>query len=148
MLYHNRQRMKRLDEIPKTNIFEVPEGYFDRLALEIQAKTETISPSTTQAGWNWALRLRYALPVVLLVIGSIIILRPKAVQDTEQLLASIPTEHLIAYLHESEIAEAELLEAINFDDKDVDSLNVHVHNQYAIDDLEMTEIKSVLENEL
>jgi len=145
MLNHNNE-MKKLEEIPKKNIFEVPDGYFDQLALKIQAKTETISPS--KAGSGWTLALRYALPLLLLVIGSIIVLKPKAVQDTEQLLAAIPTEHLVAYLHESEIAEAELLEAINFDDKDVDSLNVHVHNQYATDDLEMNEIKSVLENEL
>jgi hypothetical protein len=139
--------MKKLDEIPKKNIFDVPDGYFDQLALKIQSKTETISPlKRTISGWSFA--LRYALPVVLLVIGAIIVLKPKAVQDTEQLLASIPTEHLVAYLHESEISEAELLEAINFDDNDVDSLNMHVHTQYAIDDLDMKEIKSVLENEL
>lgn len=139
--------MKKLEEIPKKNVFEVPDGYFDQLALKIQAKTETISPAKrTISGWSFA--LRYALPVVLLTIGGIVVLKPKAVQDTEQMLASIPTEHLIEYLHESEIAEAELLEAINFDDKDVDSLNVHVHDQYATDDLEMKEVKSVLENEL
>jgi hypothetical protein len=125
----------------------VPNGYFDQLALKIQAKTETISPAKKTIS-GWSLALRYALPLVLLLIGSIIVLQPKAVQDTEQLLASIPTEHLIAYLHESEIGEAELLEAINFDDKDLDSLNVHVHKQYAIDELDMDEIKSVLENEL
>ena len=139
--------MKKLDEIPKKNIFEVPDGYFDQLALKIQARTETISPAKKTIS-SWSFVLRYALPVVLLVIGGIIVLKPKAVQDTEQILASIPTEHLIEYLHESEIAEAELLEAINFDDTDVDSLNVHVHTQYATDDLDMKEIKSVLENEL
>lgn len=139
--------MKKLDEIPKKNIFEVPDGYFDQLALKIQAKTETITPAKrTISGWSFA--LRYALPLVLLVIGGIIVLKPKAVQDTEQLLASIPTEHLIDYLHESEIAEMELLEAINFDEKDVDSLNMHIHTQYATDDLDMKEVKSVLENEL
>ena len=139
--------MKKLEEIPKKNVFEVPDGYFDQLALKIQAKTETISPAK-RTSFSWTFALRYAVPVVLLAIGSIIVLRPKAVQDTEELLASIPTEHLIAYLHESEIGEAELLEAINFDDKDLDSLNVHVHTQYAIDELDMDEIKSVLENEL
>jgi len=146
MLNHNSE-MKKLDEIPKKNIFEVPDDYFDQLALKIQAKTEITSPARrTISGWSFA--LRYALPVVLLVIGAVIVLKPKAVQDTEQLLASIPTEHLVAYLHESEIGEAELLEAINFDDSDVDSLNMHVHTQYATDDLEVIEIKSVLENEL
>lgn len=138
--------MKKLDDIPKKNIFEVPDGYFDQLALKIQAKTEAISPSKAIPVWSFT--WKYALPIVVLVVGGIIVLRPKAVQDTEQLLASIPTEHLVTYLHESEIGEAELLEAINFDDKDVDSLNMHVHTQYAIDELDMDEIKSVLENEL
>ena len=139
--------MKKLEEIPKKNVFAVPDGYFDQLALKIQASTETISPVKKTVP-SWGLMLRYAVPIFLLAIGSIVVLRPKAMQDTEELLASIPTEHLIAYLSESEIGEAELLEAINFDDKDLDSLNVHVHTPYAINDIEVDEIKSVLENEL
>jgi hypothetical protein len=145
MLDHNNQ-MKRWDEISKKNIFEVPEGYFDKLALNIQAKTEKISPQKSISSWSFT--FRYALPVALLIVGIIIVLRPRAVQDTEQILASIPSEHLIAYLSESDMSEHELLEAINFDEKDADSLNVRMHNQYLPNELNEDEFKRVLENEL
>lgn len=145
MLNHNEQ-MKRLDEIPKKNIFEVPDGYFDQLALKIQSRTAEVTPVRSIKGWSFA--LRYALPAVLLLIGAIFVLRPRSVQDTDQLLASIPTEHLVAYLNESDLNEQELLEAINFDHTDADSLNLRVQEEYLFGESDVKEYESVLENEL
>lgn len=145
MLNHNEQ-MQRLEEIPKKNIFEVPDGYFDQLALKIQSKTAEAAPVRASIGWNFA--LRYALPAALLVIVAIFVLKPKSVQDTDRLLASIPTEHLVAYLNESDLNEQELLEAINFDHTDADSLNLRVQEEYQFGESDVKEFESVLENEL
>ena len=138
--------MKKLDDIPKKNIYEVPDGYFDQLALKIQARTEIISP--TRSVNRWALALRYAVPAVVIAVALLFIFKPKSIQDTEQLLASIPTEHLVAYLDASDISEQELLEIIKFDDTDADSLSVQVQEEYLLNDFDETEYKSVLENEL
>ena len=146
MLNHNERNMKKLDDIPKKNIYEVPDGYFDQLALNIQARTELISPVKSVSGWSLA--LRYALPVVIVVVALVFIFRPKSIQDTEQLLASIPTEHLVIYLDESDISEQDLLEIIKFDDSDADSLNVRIQDEYLLNDFDESEYKSVLENEL
>src|ERR1043165_9759542 len=100
--------MKKLDDIPKKNIYEVPEGYFDQLALKIQARTEVISP--TRPVNRWALALRYALPIVVIAVALVFIFKPKSAQNTEQLLASIPSEHLVAYLDDSDVSEQDLLE--------------------------------------
>jgi hypothetical protein len=138
--------MKKLDDIPKKSIYEVPDGYFDQLALKIQSRTEVISPVRSLS--QWGLAWRYAAPAVIVVVALLFIFRPKSLQDTEQLLASIPTEHLIAYLDESDINEQDLLEAIKLDDSYADSLNVQIQDEYFQNEFEENEYKSVLENEL
>ncbi|MBI3481734.1 MAG: hypothetical protein HY015_01935 [Bacteroidetes bacterium] len=138
--------MKKLDEIPKKNVFEVPDGYFDRLALKIQSRTEELSPVKSIPTWNLA--LRYVLPIVLIAVALIFIFKPKATQDTEHLLASVSSEQLVEYLNESDITEQDLLEAINFDDVDADSLSVQVQDEFMKNGFDVNEYKSVLENEL
>jgi len=139
--------MKKLDDIPKKNIFEVPEKYFDEMALNIQAKTEKLSKRETFSAWSFT--FRYALPVVVLLIGSVYVLKPKEVeQDTEAILSSIPSEHLVDFLHESNATEAELLEAINLNENDADSLNRHFHFNKMQDGFDMDEFEEILESEL
>jgi hypothetical protein len=141
--------MKKLDDIPKENIFEVPEGYFDRLPLRIQARIEQSSaPKTRLAFPAWRLTFRYAVPVAAVILVAMFFLMPKQVKNTEDLLAEIASEHLIAYLHESDITESDLLEILKFDETDADSLNLHVGSQFIIKGIDIMELKSELENEL
>src|SRR5579859_2351679 len=137
--------MKKLDDIPKNNIFEVPEGYFDRLPMKIQARLE--KPGRTASASVWRFSLRYALPVVVVVFTSVYFLRPKSLEP-EELLAGIADEHLIAFLDESEVSENELLEVANFEAWDADSLNQHLRSPLLGDidsDNKGEEFKSVLE---
>ncbi len=90
--------------------------------------------------------MRYALPVFIVGFALFYFLRPKAHQ-TEELLAEVSNEHLIAYLSESEINENDLLEIANFNESDADSLSLHLHNTL-LGDFDVNEFKSVLENEL
>ena len=136
--------MKKLDEIPKKNVFEVPDGYFDRLPMKILARLET--PAQTPSISIWNLVFRYALPSVIAVFALVYFLRPKS-YEPEDLLAGIASEHLIAYLHDSDINESDLLEAANFDEADADSLNVQLNN-ILLGDSEVNEFERVLENEL
>lgn len=136
--------MKKLDEIPKKSIFEVPEGYFDRLPMKIQARLEAPSERPSVSVWNLA--LRYALPSVIAVFALVYFLRPKS-HDPEELLAGISSEHLIAYLNDSDISENDLLEAAHFDEADADSLSLQLNNTL-LGDTEGNEFELVLENEL
>jgi len=61
--------MKKLDEIPKKNIFEVPDDYFDRLPMKIQARLE--KPAQTQSGSVWNVAFRYALPSLVAVFALV-----------------------------------------------------------------------------
>jgi len=136
--------MKKLEDIPKKNIFEVPEGYFDRLPMNIQAKVETAGETHSLPVWNLA--LRYALPIAIVAIAMVYYFKPTSYQ-TEELLAEVSNEHLVAYLSESEINEHDLLEIVNFNDSDADSLSQHL-NDTLLGDFDVNEFKGVLENEL
>jgi hypothetical protein len=136
--------MKKLDDIPKKNIFEAPEGYFDQLPMKVLARIETTKPSRSVPVWN--LSVRYAMPVLIVGFALIYFLAPK-VQQTEELLASVSNEHLIAYLNESDISVSDLLEIANFNEFDADSLSQHLNNTL-IGDLDVKEFEGVLENEL
>jgi hypothetical protein len=138
--------MKKLEDIPKKNVFEVPDGYFDRLPLQIQAK---IASNTAAGGITiWGFAVRYAIPLIVAAFALAYFLKPKSIKDTEELLASISNEHLIAYLHETDISENELLEIANFDNVDADSLNIKVQLLYPLVETIGKEVKSELENEL
>ena len=132
--------MKRLEDIPKKNIYKVPDGYFDNLPTIIQARVTEKSSSKTP---SFALRLRYALPVLALAILSVVwVLTRESGEDAasaEQLLASIDTPSLIAYLEESELTTDELLENIEFSLDEVSAIESDVYDldieQDALDEL-------------
>jgi len=136
--------MKKLDDIPKKNIFEVPDGYFDRLPMKIQARAEITKETHSIPVWNLA--VRYALPIVIVGFALVYFFKPRAHQ-TEELLAEVSNEHLVAYLSETDINLNDLLEIANFNEFDADSLNQHLHNTL-LGDFDVNEFKSVLENEL
>ncbi len=63
------------------------------------------------------------------------------------MLASVSNEHLMAYLHETDITVSDLLEMANFNETDADSLNHHL-NDILLGDIDVNEMKGELENEL
>ena len=138
--------MKKLDDIPKQNIFEVPDGYFDRLPMKIQARIEATKPVPVMSKWNLA--LRFAVPALVIILGVAYFFNPAAKSGTEDLLASINTENLIAYLDESDITENEILEAVKFDEIDADSLNLQMHSDFLLGGVKENELNGELENEL
>jgi hypothetical protein len=136
--------MKKLEDIAKKNIFEVPDGYFEHLPMKIQAKVETASGPRSLPVWNLA--LRYALPVAIVAIALVYYFKPTSYKP-EELLAEVSNEHLIAFLSESEINEHDLLEIANFNESDADSLSQHLNNSL-LGDFDVNEFKGALENEL
>src|SRR5258708_37341727 len=103
--------MKKLEDIPKKNVFEVPEGYFDRLPGIIHARTAEVK---IESQWMPHLRysLKYALPALVIALAAFFYLMEPAVQSAEELLASVDTANLIAYLEESDISSDDLLDNI------------------------------------
>jgi hypothetical protein len=114
--------MKRLDEIPKKQIFTVPDGYFEDLPMRIQARIQT---PERKSSWipEFNLALKFALPIVLFGVISVIVWvnLPKT-KDALANLDTIPTEQLLAYLEADEISTEEIIENVNFTNAAINSL--------------------------
>ncbi len=113
--------MKNLEDIPKKNVFDVPEGYFDRLPGIIQAR---VASNQGESLWTPYLRysLKYALPVMAIVIVSFFFWTKPAGQSAEDLLASVDSGSLVAFLEDSDISSDDLLESINLNREEADAI--------------------------
>ena len=115
--------MKRLEDIPKKNIFETPEGYFDELPNIIQARVAEKNKASSPIP-SFGLVLRYAIPVVVVAFTLFFIFRQDDVlRSPDQMLATISSEELTYYLVESDFTTDELLDLVDLSDSDIDALN-------------------------
>jgi hypothetical protein len=138
--------MKKLEDIPKKQSFEAPEGYFDALPGIIQARVA--KPESVSQRFLWKPVLLYAMPVLLVTIVSIWYMnRGGNDSSPEQLLASIETVEIEAYLDESEMTTEELLDHIDYDRIQADSL-VFENPTLDFTDTDMDELLHELETEL
>ena len=143
--------MKKLEDIPKKNIFEVPDGYFDKLPTKIQARTaDESAPSWT---WSWGLSLKLALPVVVITLAGIFWLRPgPPAIDVRAELATIAPADLQQYLDQNEavydtdITTEELLENPDWSNDDVDQLENSVYSGYGATSKEIEQALLDLDN--
>ncbi|MBS1976998.1 MAG: hypothetical protein JST46_06480 [Bacteroidetes bacterium] len=136
--------MKRLEDIPKKDIFEAPEGYFDRLPSVIQSRVTTESSRWTlfaQPVW------KYALSLAFLAAGLYWFMLRPATKSPEQMLASVDTASLIAYLNESDMSTEELMESVPLDNKDVDEIHAGSLQNLLPDDSILMELESDIEFE-
>jgi hypothetical protein len=131
--------MKKLEDIPKKQIFEVPEGYFEKLPGIIQSRvTQHREEKKWWLEYNYSLRL--ALPaIILLVVGIIWFSDTPKDLNAENLLASIQTEDLITYLNEDELTTEELLEHVILDAQDINTIEESVY-EFELTDSELEEI--------
>lgn len=115
--------MKRLEDIPKKNIFETPEGYFDELPGIIQSRI-AVKSRTTSPFPSFGLALRYAVPLLVIAIALFFVFRSNApLGNPDELLASVSTEELAYYLVESDFTTDELLDLVELSDEEINALN-------------------------
>lgn len=126
--------MKRLDEIPKKTLFEVPDGYFEKLPGRIQERVSTPERSLRSLeGWG-KLTLRYALPVTILGAVALFVLNNRPDLSPEQVIASIDSDQLVAYLQDSELNTDDLLESVNLDADEVMNLELDALGDMMLDE--------------
>jgi hypothetical protein len=126
--------MQKLKNIPKKNIYEVPEGYFDKLPGIIQARVMKESPKQ-EFIFSWFTALKYALPVLLIgVAGFFWYSQTTQPEDANSILASIETEDLVAYINSSEITTDELLDAFSLDTEEISNIENEVYGGGLSDD--------------
>ena len=133
--------MKKLEEIPKKTIFEVPEGYFDKLPGIIQSRIAEKSPVREQASY-FTLTMRYALPAIVLIAASIFVYQTyynSQLSDAEEILASVDSQDLVDYLDEDEVSIEDILEDVGADEINPDELNTMELDFNEVDLLELSD---------
>jgi hypothetical protein len=121
--------MKKLEDIPKKEVFKVPDGYFENLPGIIQARVKgeaeqkSVRPVFTYV-------LPYAVAAVVIVaVGFFWYNSRIQPSSAESILASVETADLVAYLNDTDITTEELLESVQLDINDVDEIEGEIYGQ-------------------
>ncbi|MCX7638719.1 MAG: hypothetical protein N2044_12820 [Cyclobacteriaceae bacterium] len=115
--------MKDLNDIPKKEIFEVPDGYFEHLPQVIQSR---ISKPQKQERPYFKLVVRYALAIAIVFVVLWLWLVPSKQQTAEELLAGVNSEELIQYLNETGVELDDIFSSLEIDDVEVDRIEEEV----------------------
>ncbi|MGC1242989.1 MAG: hypothetical protein WA874_15475 [Chryseosolibacter sp.] len=118
--------MGNLEDIPKKQIYRVPDGYFENLPSRIQTRI-----AHEQAGARkqpvFRYSLRYALPLVIAAAVSFYYYNASK-PDASSILATVETDDLITYIEESDVTTEDLLEFVEFNNEDLDSIENEVYD--------------------
>jgi hypothetical protein len=120
--------MKKLEDIPKKEIFSVPDGYFERLPSILQSRLAEHHQPSWKTSPVFRYSVRFAIPVlVLLAAGIFWYTRQLGGTDAEMILASVETEDLMVYLQESDLSTEELMDHLPLDADDADDIQDAVY---------------------
>ena len=127
--------MKKLEDIPKKDLFEAPEGYFDRLPGVIQAR---VAESSKKTGWlpSFQGSLKYALPVLAIGVAAVFYLNKSDEQSPESLLASIDSAELVAYLEDTDISADDLIDGVSLNEDEVNAIQESTASEIGLEDIE------------
>jgi len=132
--------MKKLEDIPKKNIFEVPEGYFEKLPGIVQSRVAVHSKSKTT---QWVFALRYALPILILAgIGIFWFNNTPAYQynELEADLEALQPSQLSIYLNDTDLSTEDLVETITWSDDDLEELEDQVYSNLEVTGQELEDV--------
>ncbi len=108
----------KLEDIKKKNIYSVPDKYFDQLPTRIQSRVNDKKP-VLGVPLNWKLALKVAAVVMILFYFGIATMKNSTL-SSEELLAQVNTDDLIAYLETTDITTDEIIEEVDFTNIDLD----------------------------
>lgn len=137
--------MKKLDDIPKKNPFNVPDDYFEKLPGKIQTRVQDTSRERSLFAGH---AVRYALATITIAIIAfvwvLVTRNSSASESPEAIIASLETSELIAYLNEGDITTDELLDEINLDAEDALEIEGAVFN-LDLNDSDLNEIMNEID---
>lgn len=140
-----RHQMK-LEDLPKKQPFNVPDGYFDDLPQRIQKRISSNERSYVGA-WFIRYKLHYALSVIVLVVLAIWWMpKSETTSDVESMLATVETEELLNFLDQSELTTEELLQHGSFSSEDAENIESEVY-QIDFEDAMVNDILDEIELE-
>jgi hypothetical protein len=128
--------MKKLEDIPKKNIFEVPDGYFDRLPGVVQSRIS----ATRKNSFQWIFALRYAIPVLVIAVAGILWFT-RGNDDAPGNWDKLEESQLAIFLNDTELTAEDLAESVNWSSDDLAQLEDEV---YATLEISNEDIENVL----
>lgn len=135
----------KLEDLPKKQVFNAPDGYFDNLPQRIQQRIAESTPRRT--AWYFQYKLQYALPVIMLtILGIWMMPESKNSSDIEAMLASVETQEILNYLDQSDLTTEELLQDGLFSNEDAESIESEVY-QLEVEDAMIDQILDEIEIE-
>jgi hypothetical protein len=127
---HEEKYRFKLEEISRENVFKTPEGYFESLPLAIQNK---MSARTSDSGIHvWTLALKYALPMVIVMISFLLWINTPFHKSPEQLIAQVGEASIMEYLQLSDLTANDILLSI-----EKNQLNLHLEDENFLDHLQI-----------
>ncbi len=116
------------EDIPKKQMYRVPEGYFEELPSKIQGRLN--KDHRYSIGREWMTLLRLSLPAILLIVVAYVVWHEKpstapvsvSLVSTEALLSEVSDGALIDYLLENGISTEEIIEV---SDLSMEHINGH-----------------------
>lgn len=125
--------MKKLEDIPKKEIFKVPDDYFENLPERIRKRIDA-DRTSSETNFVYRYKLQYVMPVILLVAAGVSwFTTNKQPRDIETILASIDTRDLVAYIDETDLNAYDLLDNVALTDSIVLDVESEVY-QLRFDD--------------
>ena len=100
----------KLDQIKKADPFHAPEGYFNELPAEIEARISKEAHGLRGKSLSLYETLGYAAAAAVAVVLTFTQIQSPEKASSQQLLSKIPDEELISYLEFEGIADADLVD--------------------------------------
>jgi hypothetical protein len=139
--------MKKLEDLPKKDIFKVPDGYFEKLPGIVQARIAETSKSSVP---QWTFALRYALPIFILAAVGIFWFNHTPIEkyDDMQMELELETVHpsqLSIYLDDTDLSTEDLVETVTWSDDDLKELEDQVYSTIEVTSQELEEVLNDVE---
>ena len=102
-----------LDDLPKQNIFKVPENYFNDLPMRIQAQTSGKSKIVPLISWSKKRTWGSIAACTALGILGYFTLMPKQESLGNEALADVQNQEIVNYLIQENLNQGDFAEQIN-----------------------------------
>lgn len=138
----------KLSDIPKHNMYQVPEGYFDRLPMRVMERTATAdAPQGFFSTMLWKnLRVAIAPLILLLVFAGIFFMNTSRQQEPQFVsygVADIPETEIMDYLHTFAQLESNDFVELSFTEQDLTSDFMNISPKMAEEELEYHQLEEI-----
>ena len=128
-----------LDDLPKQNIFKVPENYFNDLPMRIQAQTSGKSKVVPLISWSKKRTWGSIAACTAIGILGYFTLMPKQDSLGNEALAGVQNQEIVNYLIQENLNQGDFAEQIN------DNKTLKFKDSELIDNLKVSE-KDILQS--